>query len=157
MEIKLPNGETFNVVKNYLTSDELQAVIHAISREREYINRVNARDALLAGLMTDIEAFKGEKIEYQTVDEYRRLGAFKLIIDQIPHEYIDIIENGVRREDSINVQLADMIQYAQTKIDELPKVTKNVSTTKIVNAINKIGEQFTTLVKEKERLDETLK
>jgi hypothetical protein len=31
MEIKLPNGETFNVVKDYLTSEELQAIIHAIS------------------------------------------------------------------------------------------------------------------------------
>lgn len=157
MEIKLPNGETFNVVKNYLTSDELQAVIHVMSREREYINRVNARDALLAGLMTDIEAFKSEKIEFPTIDEYRRLGAFKLIMAQLPQEYIDIIENGVSREDSINAQFADMVQYIQTKIDELPKVTKNVSTTKIVNAINKLGEQFTTLVKEKERLDETLK
>ena len=157
MEIKLPNGETFNVVKDYLTSEELQAMIHAMSNEREYINRVNARDALLAGIMTDIEAFKGEKIEYPTIDEYRRLGAFKLIMEQVPHEYIDIIENGVKYEDSISVKFADMIQYAQTKIDELPKVTKNVSTTKIVNAINKLGEQFTTLVKEKERLDETLK
>jgi hypothetical protein len=157
MEIKLSNGETFNIVKDYLTSDELQAVIRVMSNEREYINRVNARDALLAGLMTDIKAFKDEKIEYPTIDEYRRLGAFKLIMNQIPHEYLDIIEDGVRHEDSINVKVADMIQYAQTKIDELPKVTKNVSTTKIVNAINKLGEQFTTLVKEKERLDETLK
>ena len=157
MEIKLSNGETFNIVKDYLTSEELQAMIHAMSNEREYINRVNARDALLAGLMTDIEAFKGEKIEVPTIDEYRRLGAFKLIMEQVPHEYIDIIENGVKYEDSISVKFADMIQYAQTKIDELPKVTKNVSTTKIVNAINKLGEQFTTLVKEKERLDETLK
>ena len=157
MEIKLSNGETFNIVKDYLTSEELQAMIHAMSNEREYINRVNARDALLAGLMTDIEAFKGEKIEVPTLDEYRRLGAFKLIMEQVPHEYIDIIENGVKYEDSISVKFADMIQYAQTKIDELPKVTKNVSTTKIVNAINKLGEQFTTLVKEKERLDETLK
>jgi hypothetical protein len=157
MEIKLPNGETFNVVKDYLTSEELQAIIHAISNEREYINRINARDALLAGIMTDIEAFKDEKIEYPTIDEYRRLGAFKLIMNQIPREYLDIIEDGVRHEDSINVKVADMIQYAQTKIDELPKVTKNVSTTKIVNAINKIGEQFTTLVKENERLNETLK
>jgi hypothetical protein len=157
MEIKLSNGETFNIVKDYLTSDELQAVIRVMSNEREYINRVNARDALLAGLMTDIKAFKDEKIEYPTIDEYRRLGAFKLIMNQIPREYLDIIEDGVRHEDSINVKIADMIQYAQTKIDELPKVTKNVSTTKIVNAINKLGEQFTTLVKEKERLDETLK
>jgi hypothetical protein len=107
--------------------------------------------------MTDIEAFKDEKIEYPTIDEYRRLGAFKLIMNQIPREYLDIIEDGVRYEDSINVKIVDMIQYAQTKIDELPKVTKNVSTTKIVNAINKLGEQFTTLVKERERLDETLK
>ena len=157
MEIKLPNGETFNVVKDYLTSEELQAIIHAISNEREYINRINTKDALLAGIMTDIEAFKGDKIDVPTIDEYRRLGAFKLIMNQLPYDYIDIIEEGVRHEDSINVQLADMIQYAQTKIDELPKVTKNVSTTKIVNAINKLGEQFTTLVKEKERLDETLK
>jgi hypothetical protein len=50
-----------------------------------------------------------------------------------------------------------MVQYIQTKIDELPKATKNVSTTKIVNAINKLGEQFTTLVKENEHLNETLK
>lgn len=157
MEIKLSNGETFNIVKDYLTSDELQAVIHVMSNEREYINRVNARDALLAGLMTDIKAFKDEKIEYPTIDKYRRLGTFKLIMNQIPREYLIIIDEGVKREDSINAQLADMIQYIQTKIDELPKVTKNVSTTKIVNAINKLGEQFTTLVKEKERLDETLK
>ena len=157
MEIKLPNGETFNVVKDYLTSEELQAIIHAMSNEREYINRINTRDALLAGIMTDIEAFKGDKIDFPTIDEYRHLGAFKLIMNQLPYDYIDIIEDGVRHEDSINVQLADMIQYAQTKIDELPKVTKNVSTTKIVNAINKLGEQFTTLIKENEHLNETLK
>jgi hypothetical protein len=157
MEIKLPNGETFNVIKDYLTSEELQAIIHAISNEREYINRINARDALLAGIMTDIEAFKGDKIDFPTIDEYRRLGAFKLIMNQLPYDYIDIIEEGVRHEDSINVQLTDMVQYIQTKIDELPKATKNVSTTKIVNAINKLGEQFTTLVKENEHLNETLK
>jgi hypothetical protein len=157
MEIKLPNGETFNVIKDYLTSEELQAIIHAISNEREYINRINARDALLAGIMTDIEVFKGDKIDFPTIDEYRRLGAFKLIMNQLPYEYIDIIEEGVRHEDSINVQLTDMVQYIQTKIDELPKATKNVSTTKIVNAINKLGEQFTTLVKENEHLNETLK
>jgi hypothetical protein len=157
MEIKLPNGETFNVIKDYLTSEELQAIIHAISNEREYINRINARDALLAGIMTDIEAFKGDKIDFPTIDEYRRLGAFKLIMNQLPYDYIDIIEEGVRHEDSINVQLTDMVQYIQTKIDELPKVTKNVSTTKIVNAINKLGEQFATLVKENEHLNETLK
>ncbi len=157
MEIKLPNGETFNVIKDYLTSEELQAIIHAISNEREYINRINARDALLAGIMTDIEAFKGDKIDFPTIDEYRRLGAFKLIMNQLPYDYIDIIEEGVRHEDSINVQLTDMVQYIQTKIDELPKATKNVSTTKIVNAINKLGEQFTTLIKENEHLNETLK
>jgi hypothetical protein len=157
MEIKLPNGETFNVIKDYLTSEELQAIIHAISNEREYINRINARDALLAGIMTDIEAFKGDKIDFPTIDEYRHLGAFKLIMNQLPYDYIDIIEEGVRHEDSINVQLTDMVQYIQTKIDELPKVTKNVSTTKIVNAINKLGEQFTTLIKENEHLHETLK
>jgi hypothetical protein len=157
MEIKLPNGETFNVIKDYLTSEELQAIIHAISNEREYINRINARDALLAGIMTDIEAFKGDKIDFPTIDEYRRLGAFKLIMNQLSYDYIDIIEEGVRHEDSINVQLADMVQYIQTKIDELPKATKNVSTTKIVNAINKLGEQFTTLIKENEHLHETLK
>ena len=157
MEIKLPNGETFNVVKDYLTSEELQAMIHAMSNEREYINRVNARDALLAGIMTDIKAFKDEKIEYPTIDEYRRLGAFKLIMNQLPHEYIDIIEDGVRHEDSINVKFADLIQYVQVKIDELPKATKNVSTTKIVNAINKLGEQFGSLVKANEHLNETLK
>jgi hypothetical protein len=157
MEIKLPNGETFNVIKDYLTSEELQAIIHAISNEREYINRINARDALLAGIMTDIEAFKGDKIDFPTIDEYRHLGAFKLIMNQLPYEYIDIIEEGVRHEDSINVQLTDMVQYIQTKIDELPKATKNVSTTKIVNAINKLGEQFTTLIKENEHLNETLK
>jgi hypothetical protein len=157
MEIKLPNGETFNVIKDYLTSEELQAIIHAISNEREYINRINARDALLAGIMTDIEAFKGDKIDFPTIDEYRHLGAFKLIMNQLPYDYIDIIEEGVRHEDSINVQFIDMVQYIQTKIDELPKATKNVSTTKIVNAINKLGEQFTTLVKENEHLHETLK
>ena len=157
MEIKLPNGETFNVVKDYLTSEELQTIIHAISNEREYIDRINTRDALLAGIMTDIEAFKSDKIDFPTIDEYRRLGAFKLIMNQLPYDYIDIIEEGVRHEDSINVQLTDMIQYIQTKIDELPKVTKNVSTTKIVNAINKLGEQFTTLIKENEHLHETLK
>jgi hypothetical protein len=157
MEIKLPNGETFNVIKDYLTSDELQAIIHAISNEREYINRINARDAILAGIMTDIEAFKGDKIDVPIIDEYRRLGAFKLIMNQLPYDYIDIIEEGVRHEDSINVQLTDMVQYIQTKIDELPKATKNVSTTKIVNAINKLGEQFTTLIKENEHLNETLK
>jgi hypothetical protein len=157
MEIKLPNGETFNVIKDYLTSEELQAIIHAISNEREYINRINARDALLAGIMTDIEVFKGDKIDFPTIDEYRRLGAFKLIMNQLSYDYIDIIEDGVKYENSINVQLKDMVQYIQTKIDELPKVTKNVSTTKIVNAINKLGEQFTTLVKENEHLNETLK
>ena len=157
MEIKLSNGETFSVVKDYLTSEELQAMIRAMSNEREYINRVNARDALLAGIMTNIEDFKSEKIEVPTIDKYRRLGAFKLIMEQIPHEYIDIIENGVKHEDSISVKLADLIQYVQTKIDELPKVTKNVSTTKIVNAINKLGEQFTTLAKTNEHLNETLK
>jgi hypothetical protein len=157
MEIKLPNGETFNVVKDYLTSEELQTIIHAISNEREYIDRINTRDALLAGIMTDIEAFKGNKIDFPTIDEYRRLGAFKLIMNQLPYDYIDIIDDGVRHEDSINVQLADMVKYVQAKIDELPKATKNVSTTKIVNAINKLGEQFTTLVKENERLNETLK
>ena len=78
-------------------------------------------------------------------------------MNQLPYEYIDIIEEGVRHEDSINVQFADLVKYAQTKIDELPKVTKNVSTTKIVNAINKLGEQFTTLIKENEHLKETLK
>lgn len=157
MEVKLPNGETFNIVKNYLTSEELQAIIHAMSNEREYINRINAKDALLAGIMTDIDAFKGDKIDVPIIDEYRRLGAFNRIMDKLPYEYINIIEEGVEHEDSINVQLADMIQYIQTKIDELPKVTKNVSTTKIVNAINKLGEQFTTLVKENEHLNETLK
>ena len=157
MEIKLPNGETFNVVKDYLTSEELQAIIHAMKNEREYVNRINVRDTLLAGIMTDIKAFKEDKVDVPTIDEYRHLGAFKLIMNQLPYDYIDIIEDGVRHEDSINVQLADMIQYAQTKIDELPKVTKNVSTTKIVNAINKLGEQFTTLIKENEHLHETLK
>jgi hypothetical protein len=157
MEIKLPNGETFNVIKDYLTSEELQAIIHAISNEREYINRINVRDTLLAGIMTDIKAFKEDKVDVPIIDEYRRLGAFNLIINQLPYEYTNIIINGVRHEDSINVQFTDMVQYIQTKIDELPKATKNVSTTKIVNAINKLGEQFTTLVKEKERLDETLK
>jgi hypothetical protein len=157
MEIKLPNGETFNVVKDYLTSEELQTIIHAISNEREYIDRINTRDALLAGIMTDIEAFKGDKIDFPTIDEYRHLGAFKLIMNQLPYDYIDIIEEGVRHEDSINVQLTDMVQYIQTKIDELPKATKNVSTTKIVNAINKLSEQFTTLIKENEHLHETLK
>ena len=154
---KLPNGETFNITRDYLTSEELQAIIYAMKNEREYVNRINVRDTLLAGIMTDIKAFKEDKVDVPTIDEYRHLGAFKLIMNQLPYDYIDIIEEGVRHEDSINVQLADMIQYAQTKIDELPKVTKNVSTTKIVNAINKLGEQFTTLVKEKERLDETLK
>lgn len=157
MEIKLPNGETFNVVKDYLTSDELQAIINAISNEREYINRINTRDTLLANIMTDINVFKSKKVDVPIIDEYRRLGAFNLIINQLPYEYTDIIEKGVRHEDSINVQLTDMIQYIQTKIDELPKVTKNVSTTKIVNAINKLGEQFATLVKENEHLNETLK
>jgi hypothetical protein len=157
MEIKLPNGETFNVVKDYLTSEELQAIIHAISNEREYINRINVRDTLLAGIMTDIKAFKEDKVDVPIIDEYRRLGAFKLIMNQLSYDYIDIIEEGVRHEDSINVQFIDMVQYIQTKIDELPKVTKNVSTTKIVNAINKLGEQFTTLVKENEHLNETLK
>lgn len=157
MEIKLPNRETFNVVKDYLTSEELQAIIHAISNEREYINRINVRDTLLAGIMTDIKAFKEDKVDVPTIDEYRRLGAFKLIMNQLPYDYIDIIEEGVRHEDSINVQFIDMVQYIQTKIDELPKATKNVSTTKIVNAINKLGEQFTTLIKENEHLHETLK
>lgn len=157
MEIKLPNGEIFNVVKDYLTSDELQAIIHAISNEREYIDRINTRDTLLANIMTDIEAFKSKKVDVPTIDEYRHLGAFNLIMNQLPHEYIDIIEEGVKYENSINVQFTDMVQYIQTKIDELPKVTKNVSTTKIVNAINKLGEQFTTLVKENEHLNETLK
>jgi hypothetical protein len=157
MEIKLPNGETFNVIKDYLTSEELQAIIHAISNEREYINRINVRDTLLAGIMTDIKAFKEDKVDVPIIDEYRRLGAFNLIINQLPYEYTNIIINGVRHEDSINAQLTDMIQYIQTKIDELPKVTKNVSTTKIVNAINKLGEQFATLVKENEHLNETLK
>jgi hypothetical protein len=157
MEIKLPNGETFNVVKDYLTSEELQTIIHAISNEREYINRINVRDTLLAGIMTDIKAFKEDNVDVPIIDEYRRLGAFNLIINQLPYEYTDIIEKGVRHEDSINVQLADMVQYIQTKIDELPKVTKNVSTTKIVNAINKVGEQFATLIKENEHLNETLK
>jgi hypothetical protein len=157
MEIKLPNGEAFNVIKDYLTSEELQVIIHAISNEREYINRINARDAILAGIMTDIDAFKGKKVDVPIIDEYRRLGAFKFIMNQLPYEYIDIIEEGVKYENSINVQLTDMVQYIQTKIDELPKVTKNVSTTKIVNAINKLGEQFTTLVKENEHLNETLK
>ncbi len=157
MEIKLPNGETFNVVKDYLTSDELQAIINAMKNEREYVDRINSRDALLAGVLTDIEAFKGDKIDVPIIDEYRRLEAFKLIMNQLPYEYLDIIEEGVRHEDSINVQFADLIKYVQTKIDELPKVTKNVSTTKIVNAINKLGEQFTTLVKENEHLNETLK
>jgi hypothetical protein len=78
-------------------------------------------------------------------------------MNQLSYDYIDIIEEGVRHEDSINVQLTDMVQYIQTKIDELPKATKNVSTTKIVNAINKLGEQFTTLIKENEHLHETLK
>lgn len=154
---KLPNGETFNITRDYLTSEELQAIIYAMKNEREYVNRINSRDALLAGILTDIEAFKGDKIDVPTIDEYRRLGAFKLIMNQLPYDYINIIEVGVRYEDSINVQLANMIQYIQTKIDELPKVTKNVSTTKIVNAINKLGEQFTTLIKENEHLKETLK
>ena len=154
---KLPNGETFNITRDYLTSEELQAIIYAMKNEREYVNRINSRDALLAGILTDIEAFKGDKIDVPIIDEYRRLGAFKLIMNQLPYEYIDIIEEGVRHEDSINVQFADLVKYAQTKIDELPKVTKNVSTTKIVNAINKLGEQFTTLIKENEHLKETLK
>lgn len=154
---KLPNGETFNITRDYLTSEELQTIIYAMKNEREYINRINTRDALLAGILTDIEAFKGDKIDVPIIDEYRRLGAFKLIINQLPYEYIDYIEEGVRHEDSINVQLADIIRYAQTKIDELPKVTKNVSTTKIVNAINKLGEQFGSLVKANEHLNETLK
>ena len=157
MEIKLSNGETFSVVKDYLTSEELQAIIYAMKNEREYVNRINSRDALLAGILTDIEAFKGDKIDVPIIDEYRRLGAFKLIMNQLPYEYLDIIEEGVRHEDSINVQFADLVKYAQTKIDELPKVTKNVSTTKIVNAINKLGEQFGSLVKANEHLNETLK
>ena len=154
---KLPNGETFNITRDYLTSEELQTIIYAMKNEREYVNRINSRDALLAGILTDIEAFKGDKIDVPTIDEYRRLGAFKLIMNQLPYEYIDYIEEGVRHEDSINVQLADIIRYAQTKIDELPKVTKNVSTTKIVNAINKLVEQFGSLVKANEHLNETLK
>lgn len=157
MEIKLPNGETFNITRDYLTSEELQAIIYAMKNEREYVNRINTRDTLLANIMTDIKAFKGDKIDVPIIDEYRRLGAFKLIMNQLPYEYLDIIEEGVRYEDSINVQFADLVKYTQTKIDELPKVTKNVSTTKIVNAINKLGEQFTTLIKENEHLKETLK
>ena len=154
---KLPNGETFNIIKDYLTSEELQAIIYAIKNEREYVNRINVRDTLLAGIMTDIKAFKEDKVDVPTIDEYRHLGAFKLIMNQLPYEYLDIIEEGVRHEDSINMQFADLVKYAQTKIDELPKVTKNVSTTKIVNAINKLGEQFTTLIKENEHLKETLR
>ena len=113
MEIKLPNGEAFNVVKDYLTSEELQAIIHAMSNEREYVNRINTRDTLLAGIMTDIKAFKEDKVDVPTIDEYRHLGAFKLIMNQLPYDYIDIIEEGVRHEDSINVQFADMVQYIQ--------------------------------------------
>ena len=38
---KLPNGETFNITRDYLTSEELQTIIYAMKNEREYVNRIN--------------------------------------------------------------------------------------------------------------------
>jgi hypothetical protein len=156
-KIKLADGREFNIVKDYLTSTEIQAIIKGVRAERDYINRTNAFDVLLAGALTDIEDFKGDSIDIDKVDEYRRLGVFDEISTYLSPRYYGILIDGIRFEDSVESQLMGIIDYAQAKLDELPKATKGLSTKKIVDSINALGNKMTELAKAGEHLDNTMK
>lgn len=155
-KITLTDGTEFHIIKDYLTSVELQAIIKAMRAEQDYINRQNAFDALLAGIVTDIEDFKTDAIDVDKIDDYRRRGAFKQILNAIPYEYIDIIQEGVRFEDSVEAQVYRAIEYAQIKLDELPKATKGLSTKKIIDSINALGNKMGELIKANEHLNNTM-
>jgi hypothetical protein len=74
----------------------------------------------------------------------------------VPYEYIDIIQEGVRFEDSVEAQVYRAIEYAQMKLDELPKATKGLSTKKIVDSINALGNKMSELIKANEHLNNTM-
>jgi len=109
-------------IKPYLTTNIIDAILAAVSGEKDYGVRIAMADAMVLSQCTDLEDFHTEdgNIDVETVDAYRANG----IIDAITREIsgYEILLGGLDK-----IEVNGIVDYFESALADFTKEFKNIN------------------------------